>query len=388
MTKTHKRKIAVVTGTRAEYGFLKPIMEKIKNSPFLELQTVVVGMHLSQKFGMTVKEIEKDGFRITGRAKMTPEEDSSFAMAMSIGDGIRELANLFIKLKPEIILVLGDRTESLAAAIAGAYMNIVVGHIHGGDSAKAGLDESARHAITKFAHLHFPATQKSAIRIHKMGEEDWRIYLVGSPSIDGIFNMKKIPKNEIFSKYGLNIKKPLFLVLQHAVSTQVAEASWQIEQTFKALANFKTQTIIIYPNADAGGQAIIKRIEEFKHKCPFFQIHKSLPREDYLSFLETASVLIGNSSSGIIEAPVFHLPVVDIGIRQEGREQSTNILHVAHHHEEIKIAIKKAIYDQKFLEEVSKCQNLYGAGQASRKIARVLSNIEINSKLIQKKITY
>src|SRR3990170_2610541 len=190
-------KIAVVTGTRAEYGILQPVLRAIEAHRGLELLLVVTGTHLSKEFGYTVREIEKDGFEISARVDMLPKDDTLEAMAESVGKGIIGLAQTWQRLKPDVILVLGDRTEPLAAAISGAYMNILVAHIHGGDSARGGLDEYARHAITKFAHVHFPATKKSAERIIKMGENQWRVYTVGSPALDIILNEPLLPPESL-----------------------------------------------------------------------------------------------------------------------------------------------------------------------------------------------
>lgn len=388
MNNFKKRKICVASGSRSEFGILASVIDELKKNNSLEIQIAVSGMHLSSRYGGTVREIKKTGLTIDAIVRMTPHEDSKFAFARSIGHGIIGFATVFKQIKPDVVLVLGDRVEALAAAITAAYMNIIVAHISGGDSARAGLDESTRHAITKFAHIHFPATQKSAERIHKMGEDSWRIHLTGSPSVDGILRTKLLSKKDIVQKYRLNPKRPFLLILQHSVSTQVEAASWQMEETLKAVASFGFQSIIIYPNADAGGLAIINVIKKFQKKYLFFQTYKNVSRRDYLSLLKTANILLGNSSSGIIESSLFHLPVIDIGIRQEGREQSTNILHVSHNSEEIKIAIHKAIFDQEFLKKVSKCQNLYGDGRASQRIVKVLSDVVINSRLIQKKIAY
>jgi GDP/UDP-N,N'-diacetylbacillosamine 2-epimerase (hydrolysing) len=382
------KKIAVVTGTRAEYGILQPVLRAIEAQRGLELSLVVTGMHLSHEFGYTVSEIEKDGFKISARVDMVPGSDTLEAMAESVGTGIIGMTKTWQQLKPDIILVLGDRVEPLAAAISGAYMNIPVAHIHGGDSSKGGLDESARHAITKFAHIHFPATQRSAERIIKMGEDEWRVHVVGSPALDAILNETLIPKKEIIEKFNIDTSKPLILLVQHSVTTEPDKAGEQMTETLEAVVHSGYPIILLYPNADAGGRAIIKVIKGYEQRYSLITTFKSLPRREYLSLLKIASVLVGNSSSGMIDAPSFGLPVVNIGGRQEGRERGDNVIDVGYNREEIITAIKKPLTDSKFLRVVKKCHNPYGDGKASPRIAEILSGMEITPELLQKKITY
>ena len=381
-----RTKIAVVTGTRAEYGILKPVLNAIVARPELELCLVVTGMHLSHEFGYTVREIEGDGFKIAARVDMLLDSDTLEAMAESVGRGIIGVAQTWGQLKPDIILVLGDRVEPLAAAIASAYMNIPVAHIHGGDNPRAGLDEYARHAITKFAHIHFPATKKSAERIIKMGEDEWRVHVVGSPALDVILSEPFIPAEQLVKRFGLDLSRPLILLVQHPVTTQVDEAPQQMRETLEAIVEMACPTVLIYPNSDAGGRRMIEVIKEYKH--PFIKTFKSLPRMEYLSLMKMASVMMGNSSSGIVEAPSFALPFVNIGNRQEGRERGKNVIDVKHNKQEIVKAVERALTDKEFLAEVKKCQSPYGDGKASQRIAEILSKVEITPQLLQKKISY
>jgi UDP-hydrolysing UDP-N-acetyl-D-glucosamine 2-epimerase len=246
--------------------------------------------------------------------------DTGTAMAKSIGNGMISIAHALDIIKPNIILILGDRIEPFAAAIAGAYMNITVAHIHGGDSAKAGLDEYARHAITKLVPIHFPATEKSAERMIKMGEDPAKVFVVGAPGLDTLLNEKLVGQEVLSEKYTLELSKPILLVVQHPVTTEVDEAPDQIRETLETISELKHQTVLIYPNADAGGRRMIEVIKKY----PFIKAFKSIPHKEYLSLMKMASVLVGNSSSGIIEAPSFGLPVVNIGSRQEGRERAEN----------------------------------------------------------------
>lgn len=382
------RKIAVITGTRAEYGILYPVLKAIETKPELELSLVVTGMHLSHEFGYTVKEIEDDGFGIDAKVDTLLSSDTPEAMAKSVGLGIIGMAQAWEQLKPDIILVLGDRVEPLAAAISGAYMNIPVAHIHGGDSPRGGLDEYARHAITKLSHIHFPATKKSAERIVKMGEDEWRVHMVGSPALDVILNEPLISAEVLAKKFGIDSSKPLILLVQHPLTIEVENAAGQMRETLQAIIEVGYQVIVVYPNSDAGGRRMIEVIKEYEKKYPFIKALKSLPRREYLSLMKVASVLVGNSSSGIIDAPSLGLPAVNIGTRQEGRERGRNVIDVGHNKQEIIKAIGKALTDEGFLKEVKKYKSPYGDGKASRRITEILSSIEITPQLLQKKITY
>lgn len=380
------RKIAVVTGSRAEYGILRPVLKAISLHPSLKLSLIVTGMHLSEEFGYTVQEVEKDGFEIDAKIGVLHAEDTGAAMAESIGKCAVAMAKAFKRIKPDILLLLGDRGEMLAGAVAASYMNIPIAHIHGGEISGS-VDNSVRHAITKLAHIHFPATNKSAERIIKMGEEVWRVFVVGAPALDSILSEKLLTPAEISKKYGLDLSKPVLLVLQHSVVTEADGAQNQIRETLEAIVELGLQTILIYPNADAGGRRMINVIREYE-KYPFIKSYKSIPYIDHLSLMKVADVMIGNSSSGIIEAPSFHLPVVNIGNRQEGRERSTNVIDVGHDRKEIIKTVKMALHDKKFKDKVKKCRNPYGDGKAAHRIVKVLSKIKITPKLLQKKIIY
>jgi GDP/UDP-N,N'-diacetylbacillosamine 2-epimerase (hydrolysing) len=381
------KKIAVVTGSRAEYGILSPVLKAIQARRDLVLSLVVTGMHLSHEFGYTVQDIEKDGFKIDARVDMLPSRDTLGAMAESVGKGIMGMVQTWEQIKPDIVLLLGDRVEPLAAAIAGAYMNIPVAHIHGGDNPRAGLDEYARHAITKFAHIHFPATLKSAERVIKMGEDEWRVHMVGSPALDNILNEPTLSPEALAERLKIDLSRPLILLIQHPVTTQVDEATNQMRETLEAIVEIASPTVLLYPNSDAGGRRMIEVIKEFE-KFAFIKTFPSLPRQEYLSLMKAAGVMVGNSSSGIIEAPSFGLPAVNIGIRQEGRERGKNVIDVGHNKREIIKAINKALTDREFLVEVKKRQSPYGDGKASQRIAEILSKVEITPELLQKKITY
>ncbi len=380
------RKICVLTGTRAEFGLLRPVMEAIQAHPDLELQVLVTGMHLEPLFGMSVRAIEGAGFPIAARVPMNPPEDSGKGMAFSIADGIRGMTKAMSKIKPDILLVLGDRSEVLAGAIAAMYLNIPIAHIHGGDVTRGGLDESVRHAVTKMASIHFPATPTSAERIAKMGEEEWRINIVGAPALDTILNVTPLSRAKLARRFDLPEDRPWFLVLQHSVTTESEIAGEQFAETLSALDAFDVEKIFIYPNSDAGGLQIIALLDRIKAE-PGNHVFPSIPHREFLSLMNHCSVMVGNSSSGIIESSSFKIPVVNIGMRQEGRERAENVVDVPHDRMAIERAVDQVISDE-FMDSLEHISNPYGDGKASARIVNVLASIELGKRLIQKQITY
>lgn len=380
------RKIAVITGTRAEYGILKSVLKEIEANAGLQLSLIVIGMHLSLEFGYTVGEINRDGFKIGAKIAVLHSEDTKVSMAKSIGECLSRTAEALEKIKPDILVVLGDRSEMLVGAVAATYMGIPIAHIHGGD-VSGNVDEPVRHAITKLAHIHFAATEESAERIKRMGEEPWRVHVVGAPGLDLILGQKASEPEKIAAKYGLDLSKPVLLAVQHSVVTEAEEAASQIRQTLEAIKDLGFQTVLIYPNADAGGRRMIKVIKEYE-MLPLLKTYKSVAHEDYLGLMRLASVMVGNSSSGIIEAPSFGLPVVNIGTRQIGRQRAGNVIDVDYDKQEVTKAIKKALDDKRFREKVKRCENPYGDGKAGKRIAKILSEIKLNKKLLEKRMAY
>ena len=381
-----KRRICVITGSRADYGILVPVMRAIQTSKTLKLYIIATCMHLMKEFGYTVREIEHGEFHVNEKVDISYKEDSGQAMAFSIGKAVSALSRSFKKLKPCIVVVLGDRGEMLAAAIAANYMNISVAHIHGGE-VSGHVDGLVRHAITKLSHIHFTATEGARKRILKLGEEPWRVFNVGAPSLDCIINEPLPTRNYLFERYAIDHNQPFGLLVQHPVSTESGSAAQQIRTVLGIIKKLRLQTVIVYPNADAGGRSMIQAINECKGE-PFIKIFKSIPHTDYLGLLKYASVIIGNSSSGIIESPFFKLPVVNIGIRQLGRERSTNVLDVSYNKNAIEKAIKKTLFDTTFKKKLKACKNPYGDGKANQRIIKVLSTIALTNKLLVKHMTY
>ena len=377
-----KRKITVTTGARSEYGLLRPILKEIVKRKKLELFLVGTGTHLSKKHGITINEIKKDKFKIYETFKFLPNNDTGFSVAKSLGDGVVQFAKIFKKVKPDINLILGDRDEMLASAIAAYHMNIPNAHIHGGD-VSGNIDEYTRHAITKISNIHFPATEKSKRRIIKMGENPKFVFLTGSPSIDELRNNEILSKKQFENKYDFKLTKNLIVLVQHPVTTQIANTKKHIRNTLKAIEYFGYRTIIIAPNSDAGSNTIFQNIKLSAKSHNFVRVFSSLPRSDFLCLIKNCGVLVGNSSSGLIEASYFGTPVVNIGVRQQGREKSKNVFDAK---SETVISIKRTILHA--LKKNTSRSYLYGIGNTSQKIVQHLEKIKLNCELIEKQLTY
>lgn len=343
-------------------------------------------MHNSKKFGLTINEIKKDGFKIFKTFDMLPKSDSGYSMAMSLAEGIQSFAKAFKIISPDINLVLGDRDEMFASSLAAYHMNIPNAHIHGGDKTQGGIDEYTRHAITKISNIHFAATKNSFHRILKLGENKKYVFLSGSPSIDEIKQNKISTKSELEKKYHMSITGNEILLLYHPVTTQTENTESQISIILSAIKKLHKPTIAISPNSDAGHKIIFSKYEHFSKNNIFFSVHRSLPRNDYLGFLKYCGVLLGNSSSGMIEASYFKTPVINIGIRQNGRDRGNNVIDIlTPTTASVSTAILKAI---KMKSMLKKPTQIYGNGSSSKKIVDILEKIKLDKKLIQKQIMY
>lgn len=380
-----KRKIAVTTGTRADYGFLRPILHAISDSDKLDYCLLVTGTHLSKKYGLSLNQIKKDGFNIHATIDNVPKGNSNYHMSKTLGESIIKFSRIFLRLKPEINVIFGDRDEQLASAIAAYHMNIPNAHIHGGDKS-GGLDEYNRHAITKISNIHFAATKKSKERIIKMGENPKYVFLTGSPGIDEVFNHKITKKEKLEKKFHIKFCGNEVLLIQHPVTTETESSKVQILNILKAIVKLKKTTIAIAPNSDAGSKKIFEYLQFFSKKYDFIKMYRSLPREDYLGMLKNCGVLVGNSSSGLIEGSYFNLPVVNIGIRQKDRERGQNVIDTRSDSNSIYSAILKGLR----MKKNKKFRNnyIYGNGKSAQKIVQLLEKININKDLIQKQISY
>ena len=383
------KNIAVVTGARSEYGLLKPLLKGITDSSELDLKLIVTGMHLLTEYGLTINEIKQENMIIDAKVPMytAPEtDDTRYGKALAIG--IEGITRSLRKIRPDILIVTGDRLEPMAATMAAATLSIPIAHVHGGEKTDSGhIDEAIRHSITRFSHIHFTATQQSAERLTKMGEEPRRIHNVGALSLDSLINLKPLSKEKLAANLDLNPKQKIIITIFHSVHLEKEDVGRQAREIIEAVKNIEIQTVIVYPNNDSGSADIITEIEKCRN-MPFIKIHPSLPYFEYVNLLRHADVLIGNSSSGIIEAPSFGLPVVHIGSRNVGREHSENIIFVEADREEIVRAIEKALYDEGYKEKVKRCRNPYGDGKASDRIIKILKELSIDDKLMRKRVTY
>jgi UDP-hydrolysing UDP-N-acetyl-D-glucosamine 2-epimerase len=377
------RKIAIITGTRADYGLFYWIIKHIHDDSKLELQLIVACMHLSPEFGLTIKEIERDGFPIAEKVEMLLSSDSAKSISISMGLGMIGFANIYARLNPNIILVLGDRFEALAAAAAAVPFTIPVAHIHGGEATEGAMDELFRHAITKMSHVHFASTEKYARRIMQMGEQPDNVFCFGAPGLDSISKLALLGKRQLESKLELPEGRNLGIVTYHAETLGTNLPGDHIRELLKAIDEIsEIFWIITCPNADTGSRALIEMFKEYaienQHRCKFVI---SLGQVNYLSLLKHAVVMVGNSSSGIIEAPSFQLPVVNVGDRQKGRLKAVNVLDVSIcEKNRIVKAIKKAKSDR-FRGSLKDLKNPYGDGNASEKIVEVLKNVQVSKKL-------
>jgi UDP-N-acetylglucosamine 2-epimerase (non-hydrolysing)/GDP/UDP-N,N'-diacetylbacillosamine 2-epimerase (hydrolysing) len=370
-------------------------MEAIRADLRLRLQVVAAGMHLDRRFGRSVREVQRH-FRIDARVPMLPPSADGAGMALALGRGIEGMTRAFRKLRPDAVLVLGDRAEAFAAAVAAAHMGIVVGHLHGGDISEAGVDDPTRDAITRFTHLHFPATRRSAERIRKMGEESWRVHLAGAPGMDVLRRMRFPPQEEVRRRFGLPARpSAYFLVVFHPVSSRPEAAGKEVRALFSALNAVKVPSVMIYPNSDAGGGAIIREIRNLRD--PGIRVFRTLTHQDYLALMRYASALVGNSSSGIIEAPALGTPSVQVGRRQWGREHGKGVSWCAVERKEIEKALRRVLSAGPTAQAGLRNQgpstarpplrnHPYGDGRAADRIVRVLKQTRKSVRLLQKRV--
>ena len=369
------RKICVVTGTRAEYGLLRPLLEEIQKDPAFCLLLIATGAHLSPSFGLTYRQIEIDGFSIDAKIEMLVSSDSALGMTKSVGLGILGMAEALERLQPDVVLLLGDRYEILAAAQAAMLLGIPIGHIHGGERTEGAIDESIRHAVTKMAHLHFTSAEEYRNRVIQMGEHPSRVFNVGALGIEGIRRLKLLPKDKVEQELNFSFRNHNFLVTLHSETLQTEQENLNmLEALLQTLDAYPEAGLIITgANADAGGQKINQRLQQYvcnQGKRAVFQM--SLGQLRYFSVLQYCDLVIGNSSSGIIEAPFFKKPTVNIGNRQKGRLRALSIVDCQGTVKDIQDAISQAL-DTAFLQKLDReTVSLLGDGRSAEKIMAVL----------------
>lgn len=377
------RTIGVVTVGRSDYGIYLPLLRKIEADPDLELHLIVAGMHLSPEFGFTAGAIEADGFQIGERVEMLLSSDSPAGIAQSMGLGTIGFAQAYARFRPDILLVLGDRFEMHAAALAALPFKIPVAHIHGGELTQGAIDDALRHSMTKLSHLHFVSAEEYGRRVAQLGEEPWRVTVAGALSLDNLHSGSLLGARELEKTYGLSLDQAPILVTFHPVTLEYEQTEWQVGELLAALASLDLPVIFTLPNADTGSRTILRMIRDFLCSHTSARMVDNLGTRGYFSLMSLASVMVGNSSSGIIEAPAFRLPVVNIGSRQKGRVRAANVIDVGYDRAEILGGISKALTSE-FREELTKLVNPYGSGHASERIIQRLKEVALDENLIQK----
>lgn len=381
-----RRRISVVVNSRANYGRIKSVLCAIRDRPNLDLQIIVGASALLHRFGEVHKIINADGFSADAYVYSIIEGETPTTMAKSTGLAIIELATLFENLKPDIVITVADRFETMATAIAASYMNIALAHTQGGE-VTGSIDESVRHAVTKLSHLHFTATERASEYVIRMGEDPSTVYWTGCPSIDVVAHLDLSLPEDLFKRYrgvgpDLDQTKPYLVVLQHPVTTEYGKGFQQINETLEAISKIHMQTIWLWPNVDAGSDDVSKGLRIFRErqKPDYIHFYRNFSPEDYARLIANSTCLVGNSSSALREGSFLGVPAVNIGSRQAGRENGQNVVHVDYDAKEIEKAVKKQMEKGKFERST-----LFGDGQAGERIAKILSEAEIS---IQKKLYY
>ena len=375
------RRIVYITGTRADFGLMRSTLLALDCSSAISLGVIVTGMHLAEKYGWTVKDVENSGLEIISRVPVDLEPETGKTMALAISTMLMEFTKILNDDRPDLILVLGDRGEMLAAAVAGLYLNIPVAHIHGGERSGT-IDESIRHAISKLSHIHLVATEESSSRLISLGEACDRVHVTGAPGLDGIHELASYSRSSLVRKFDLIYGQTICLFVFHPVVQESASAGAQTEIILEALTKIAGLQIIgILPNADSGSELIRQQMDVEKY--PSLHTYKNLSRKEFVSFMQIADVMVGNSSSGIIEAGSFGTPVVNIGSRQQLRQRNSNVTDVELDSDAITRVVDIAIKNGK-----GPMQNVYGDGSAGRRIVATLESIAIDDRLLDKVLTY
>ena len=378
------RHILFVTGSRGEWGYVRPILRRIESHDGLRHSLVVTNMHLLPEFGASRREIAADGFEIDQEIFMALDGFTGVSMAKSLGVFLASVADTFARLRPDLGLLAGARGEQLMTAIAAAHVNVPIAHVQAGE-VSGNVDGQTRHALARYAHIHFAANEDAAERLARSGEEPFRIHTVGAPQLDELIAETPADREELARRYHLDPARPIILVVQHPVTEQARLAGEQMAETLAAAAALGEQAVLIYPNNDAGSAELRSEIDAARG--PWLHVERNLPRREYAGLLREAAVMVGNSSSGVIEAPSFGLPAVNVGRRQEGRLQAANVVNVPHERDAILAALRRAITPE-FRASLDGAANPYGDGRASERIVDVLAEVPLDESLLYKRLTY
>jgi len=378
------RTIGVVTTSRADYGIYLPLLHRIQADPDLDLHLIVAGMHLSPEFGSTVKAIEADGFDTGDRVAMLLASDSPEATAKSMGLGTMGYAQSFARFRPDILVVLGDRFDMHAAAVAAVPFKIPIAHIHGGEVTQGVIDDSLRHSMTKLSHLHFVSTPEYARRVVQLGEEPWRVTVCGALGLDNLGQVELLTREQFNERFDIALPDEFLLVTYHPVTLEYERTEWQCSELLAALDECGLPVLFTMANADTGGRTINRQIDEFVAAHQSARTAANLGTQGYFSAMAMATAMVGNSSSGIIEAGSFRLPVVNVGTRQRGRLRGENVIDVDYGRSSVVEGVRKAVSPE-FCAALREMRNPYGAGTASDTIVAVLKGVQLDDNLLIKR---
>lgn len=384
-----RRKILGITGIRSEYDIASSVYSAIQAHPDLELELIVTGTHLAPAYGNTIQEIRKDGFKIVEVVESLVNGDLVSSRVKGLGIQLQGLVQAVARVRPDIIFVVGDREEAMTTALIGAYMNIPVAHLAGGDRGIGNVDDQVRHAVTKLVHLHFVTNVESEQRILRLGEQSFRIFNYGNPGLDRLLHEETLNAAELSKHLGFEIGEDerFVLIIQHPLSTEVDQSYFQMKQTLEGVKTIGVKGIVIYPNSDAGSHEMIRAIAEYERE-PNLYISKNIDRVCFVNIMRRTGCLLGNSSAGILEAPILKIPVLNVGNRQKGRLHAENVEFISHDAKVIAAAIKKALFDESYRARAKACSNPYGDGNTGKRIAKQLAEVALNSELLIKEITY
>lgn len=377
------RSIGVVTVGRSDYGMYRPLLRTLSGRDDVEAELYVGEAHFQERFGRTIADIEADGFPIGAHVRFEVNGDDAVDSTRMLGAAVSAFGEAFQEQRPDLLLVLGDRFEMLAAGLAALSLTIPVAHIHGGESSEGAIDESARHALTKLSHLHFAATEHAARRIVQLGEEPWRVMASGAPAVDAIAAMRLLSDAQLAER-GIRLDGDRLLITYHPVTLEPARSLEGLRQLLAAVENTGLSAVFTYPNIDAGNGEIIDAIERFAASNDEYTVVRHLGTDAYFTLMSRAGAMVGNSSSGIIEAASFRLPVVDVGDRQRGRLRPANVIHAAAEADAIVEAIARAVSPD-FRAGLSDLVNPYGDGHASERIVERLVSIPLDERLLLKR---
>lgn len=381
--RTDIQRIGIVTADRADYGIYRPVLDAMASDSVLEPGLYVTGTHLSPQFGMTVELIEQDGYPILERVEMLVSSDTPGGIALSMGLGTAGFARVFARQTPDILVVLGDRFEMHAAAVAAVPFCIPIAHIHGGEVTEGAFDDALRHSLTKLSHLHFVSTELAARRVRAMGEPAGNVVVCGAPGLDNLADFEPLDDETLEGRLGLSPDAPFLLVTYHPVTREHRRTARQVGELLAALDAVGMPAVFCRPNADTARSAIDRAIDEFAAAHPQATVVANLDTQTYLSAMARAAAMVGNSSSGIIEAPSLRLPVVNVGSRQAGRERSANVIDVPDERGAIQAAVRRAVSPE-FRRQLNGAPNVHGDGRAAGRIVARLRSVELGDALIRK----